>query len=232
MDPSDYPRRLVSEFAGTTLLLIGVVGSGITAERMTPDPGLQLLAVAAAVGALLVALIFTLGPVSGAHLNPVVTLASRFFGGISAREALGYVTVQLAGGALGVIIANLMFDLPAVELSTTVRSGAHLWLGEVIGTFGLILVVFGVARSGRASDVAFSVGAYIAAACFFTSSACFVNPAFTVGRILTDTFTGIEAASVPAFLAGEIVGMFVAIALVRHLYPTVQDVADDVVLPH
>ncbi|HEX6596854.1 MAG TPA: aquaporin [Acidimicrobiales bacterium] len=162
----DLTRRLVAESLGTGLLLIAVVGSGIAAERLSPnDTGLQLLENAAATAAALVAIILALGPVSGAHLNPVVTLADRIFGGLSNFEAAAYVAAQFVGAAVGVVLANLMYSLPAVDLSTTSRSSGGLWLAEVVATFGLLLVIFGVVRSGRASVAPFAVGAYIGPFC-------------------------------------------------------------------
>ena len=227
------PARLFAEFLGTALLATVVVGSGIAAQRLSPDDkGLQLFESAAATGAGLVALILALGPVSGAHLNPVVTAADRLFGGMGTREALGYVAAQLTGAGAGCVLANLMFSEPAVELSTTSRSGGGLWLAEAVATFGLLLVIFGVVRSGRTSATPFAVGAYIGGAYFFTASTSFANPALTLGRTLTDTFAGIEPASAPAFVAFELVGAGLAVVAVRLLYPSIAAVAGDVVLPH
>ncbi|HSH62436.1 MAG TPA: aquaporin, partial [Acidimicrobiales bacterium] len=170
-------RRSLAEFLGTALLLVAVVGSGISAERLTTDVGLQLLVNALVSGAVLAAVILAVGPVSGAHLNPVVTLADRVFGGLSNRDAGAYVAAQVTGGVAGTVVANLMFSLPAVELSTRSRSSAGLWLGEVVATFGLALVVFGVVRSGRPTAAPFAVGTYVGAAVLFTSSTSFANPA-------------------------------------------------------
>ena len=226
-------RRAVAELVGTALLLVAVIGSGIAAARLSPDDvGLQLLENAAATAAALVAIILAVGPVSGAHLNPVVTLADRFFGGVSTREAGVYVVAQVVGGALGVVVANLMFSLPAVELSTTGRSTGGLWLGEVVATFGLLLVVFGVVRSGRTGIAPFAVGAYIGGAYFATSSTSFVNPAVTLARTLSDTFAGIEPASVPAFVLAQLAGAALAVAVVRVLYPDMSGAAGDVLVPH
>lgn len=229
----DLTRRLVAESLGTGLLLIAVVGSGIAAERLSPnDTGLQLLENAAATAAALVAIILALGPVSGAHLNPVVTLADRIFGGLSNFEAAAYVAAQFVGAAVGVVLANLMYSLPAVDLSTTSRSSGGLWLAEVVATFGLLLVIFGVVRSGRASVAPFAVGAYIGGAYFFTSSTSFANPAVTFARTLSDTFAGIAPRSVPAFLAAQLIGAALAVAAVRVLHPDVAQAAEDVILPH
>jgi arsenate reductase len=170
--------------------------------------------------------------VSGAHLNPVITIADRLFGGLDNRTAGAYIAAQVAGGALGTVLANLMFDLRAVEWSTTGRSGGHLWLAEVVATFGLLLVVFGVVRSGRASVAPFAVGAYIGGAYFFTSSTSFANPAVTLARTLSDTFAGIEPASVPAFVVSQLAGAGAALAAVRILYPGIAGAADDVLVPH
>ena len=225
-------RKLLAEFIGTAFLLAGIVGSGIMAANLTDDVGLRLLQNAIATAAVLTAVILALGSVSGAHLNPAVTIADRAFGGLGNREAAGYIVAQITGGAVGVVLANLMFDLPAVEWSTTARSGAHLWLAEVVATFGLLLVIFGLVRSRRTSTVAFAVGAYIAGAFYFTSSTSFANPAVTLARSLSDTFAGIEPASVPAFLGAELVGTAVAVLVIGLLFPHIDEVAGDVVVPH
>ncbi len=226
-------RRAFAELLGTALLATAVVGSGIAAQRLSPgDAGLQLLENAVATAAALAAIILAVGPVSGAHLNPVVTLADRVFGGVSSLEAGVYVASQVAGALAGAIVANLMFDLPAVELSTTARSSGGLWLGEVVATCGLLLVVFAVARSGRSSVAPFAVGAYIGAAYFFTSSTSFANPAVTAARALTDTFAGIAWRSVPAFVVAQLAGAALAIVVVKVLYPDVARVARDLVVPH
>jgi arsenate reductase len=227
-------RKLFGEFLGTALLVAAVVGSGIAAQRMSPnDVGLKLFENAAATAAALVAIILALGPVSGAHLNPVVTLADRLLGGhLRWRDTCAYIVAQIAGGLAGVIVANLMFGLPAVELSTKARSAGHLWLSESVATFGLVLVIFGVVRSRRASAAAFAVGAYIGAAYFFTSSTSFANPAVTIARTLTNTFSGIKPSSAPMFILFEIIGGAIAVAAIVALYPTIRSVADDVVIPH
>ena len=227
-----YGRKILAEFIGTAFLLAGIVGSGIMAAQLTDDRGLQLLQNAIATAAVLTAVILALGSVSGAHLNPAVTIADRAFGGLDNRETVGYLVAQITGGIFGVVVANLMFDLPAVEWSTTERSGAHLWLAEVVATFGLLLVIFGLVRSRRTSAVAFAVGAYIGGAFYFTSSTSFANPAVSVGRALSDTFAGIEPASVPAFLGAEFIGTALAIMAIGLLFPDIEDVASDVVVPH
>ncbi len=228
---SELGRRATAEGVGTGLLVAIVVGSGIFAQRLSPDDvGLQLLENSLATGAGLVALILALGPVSGAHLNPVVTLADRVLGGISTRDAGVYVAAQVVGGCLGAVVANLMFELPAVELSTEARSSGGIWLGEVVATFGLVLVILGVVRSGRSSAAPVAVGAYIASAYWFTSSTSFANPAVTLGRTLTDTFTGIRPSSAPMFIAMQIVGALLATALARYLHPDLTGA--DVIVPH
>ena len=225
-------RRVLAEAIGTALLLVGIVGSGIAATRLTDDVGVQLIINAAATAATLIAVILSIGPVSGAHLNPAVTLVDRWFGGLTNREALAYVLAQICGGAVGVAGANLMFDLDAITLATTVRSGSHLWLAELVATFGLVLVIFGVVRSGRAETAAYVVGAYIGAAFFFTSSTSFANPAVSIGRMFSDTFTGIDPASVPAFIAAQLWAVVLVIPVVRMLFPDVEESADAVVIPH
>jgi arsenate reductase len=227
----DLLRRASAETVGTAFLVAVVVGSGIYAQRLSPgNVGLQLLYNSTATGAGLVALILAFGPISGAHLNPVVTLADRLLGGITTREAAVYTTGQVVGACVGAMVANLMFNLPAVEVSTHVRSGADLWLGEFVATFGLLLVILGVVRAGRASVAAFAVGGYIAAAYWFTSSTSFANPAVTIGRTLTNTFSGIAPRSAPAFIAFQILGGVAAVGLARFWYPHID--AADLVVPH
>jgi glycerol uptake facilitator-like aquaporin len=217
-------RKAVAEAVGTGLLVLAVVGSGIAASRMSPgDAGLQLLENALATAAALAAIILAIGPVSGAHLNPVVTLADLAVGGLRAAEAAGYVAAQVAGGAAGAVVANLMFSEPAVELSTHSRGTGALWLSEVVATFGLLLVILGVVRSGRVSVAPFAVAAYIGGAYFFTSSTSFANPAVTAARSLSDTFAGIHPGSVPAFVACQLAGAGLALALMRFLYPPLPD---------
>jgi arsenate reductase len=224
-------RKATAEGVGTALLVAVVVGPGIFAQRLSPgDGGLQLLENSIATGAGLTALILAFGAVSGAHFNPVVSLADRFLGGLTTREIVAYVPAQVVGGCAGAVIANLMFDLPAVTLSAHPRSSGGLWLGEVVATFGLLTVILGVVRSGRASATPFAVGGYIAAAYWFTSSTSFANPAVTVARTLTDTFAGIKPSSAPAFVAAQVVGATLAVGLARFLHPDLP--AEEVVLPH
>lgn len=230
MPVSDVPplvRQAFAELVGSALLTATVVGSGIAAQRLSPDDaGLQLLENALITGAVLVALILALGPVSAAF-NPVVTLAERFFGAISTRAAATFVAAQVTGCSLGAVLANLMFELDAVAVSTRERATSALWLGEVVATFGLVVVVFGVVRSGRAAHVAYAVGAYITAAYWFTSSTSFANPAITVGRTLSDTFAGIEPSSVPLFVLMQLVGGALAVGAVLVLYPRAAGLAED-----
>ncbi len=226
-------RRAVAEFIGTALLLIAVIGSGIAAQTLSPnDTGLELLENAAATGAALVALILAVGSVSGAHLNPVVSFADALFGGLSRLQLVIYVPAQIVGAAFGVIIANLMFALPPVTISTHARSSPNLWLGEIVATFGLLLVVFGLTRSGRGAAGPFAVGAYITGAYFFTSSTSFANPAVTLARTLSDTFAGIAPASVPPFILAQFVGGALACVVVRVLWPRIEERAQEVIVPH
>jgi arsenate reductase len=226
-------RRALAEFIGTALLLIAVIGSGIAAQSLSPgDTGLELLENAVATGAALVAIILAVGSVSGAHLNPVVSCADAVFGGLGRLQLVVYVLAQLVGAAIGVIIANLMFALPAVTISTHVRSSPNLWLGEIVATFGLLLVVFGLTRTGRGAAAPFAVGAYITGAYFFTSSTSFANPAVTLARTLSDTFAGIAPTSVVAFIVAQLVGAALACCVVRVLWPHIEERARDVVVPH
>ncbi|MEA3076984.1 MAG: hypothetical protein QOF60_1892 [Actinomycetota bacterium] len=213
-------RRCLAEAVGAGFLVAVVVGSGIAAQRLSPgDVGLQLFENAAATAAGLVALILALGPVSGAHFNPVVSLAARVFGNLSTRDTAAYAGSQVAGACVGAIVANLMYELPAVGLSTKARSGSGLWLAEVVATVGLLVVIHGSVRwKPTAATVPFAVGGYIGAAYFFTASTSFANPAVTIGRTLSDTFAGIEPSSAPAFVAAQLVGLAVAVPLVKGLF--------------
>jgi glycerol uptake facilitator-like aquaporin len=225
-------RQALAEFLGSAGLVTVAVGSGIAAQRLSSDDvGLQLLENALATGAGLVALILAFGPVSGGHFNPVVTLADRFFGGVTDRQVAAYLPAQLLGGAVGAIAANLMFDLPAVTVSAKDRSGGGLWFSEILATFGLIVLIFALVRAGRAALAPFAVGAYITAAYWWSSSTSFANPMIDLARTLSDTFAGIAPASVPMFLVAQLVGGALAVAVVAVLYPTVAAVAEDVVVP-
>jgi arsenate reductase len=222
----DLPRRLVAEALGTGFLIVAVIGSGIMASRLSPDDvGLQLLENAAATAGALIALILMLGGVSGAHFNPVVTLVDRLLGTISTRDAVAYAGAQTFGACVGAVVANLMFDLPAVEFSTKSRSSGPLWLSEVVATVGLLLVINGCVRTGRAAAVPFAVGVWIGAAYWFTSSTSFANPAVTIARTLSDTFAGIKPSSAPAFIGMQVVGALMAFALIRYLYVHPNDVS-------
>ncbi|WP_405089248.1 aquaporin [Micromonospora sp. NBC_01392] len=231
-------RRASAEFAGTALLVTAVIGSGIAATRLSPtDTGLQLLENAIATALALGALILTFGPVSGAHLNPVVSAVDWWLGrragtGLTGRDLAAYAIAQTAGATAGAVLAHLMFDLPAVAWSRTDRGGGHLWLAEVVATAGLVLLIFALARSGRTAAAPAAVGAYIGAAYWFTSSTSFANPAVTVGRAFSDTFAGIAPASVPGFLVAQVVGGLVAVAALALWYPHAGDDADAVVVPH
>ena len=224
-------RRATAEAVGSAFLVAIVVGSGIYAQRLSPtDVGLQLLENSTATGAGLVALILAFGPVSGAHLNPVVTLADWLLGGITGVAGAVYVVAQVVGCCVGAVVANLMFELDAVNLSTHTRASHGLWIGEFVATLGLILVIFGIVRSGRASVAPFAVGGYIAAAYWFTSSTSFANPAVTIARMLSNTFAGIRPSSVPAFVAVQVGAALCAVTLTKFLHPDVDAV--DVVVPH
>jgi glycerol uptake facilitator-like aquaporin len=229
---STAARQALAEFLGSAGVVTVVIGSGIAAQRLSPDDvGLQLMENALATGAGLAALILAFGPVSGGHFNPVVTLADRFFGGLSNRQVAAYLPAQLVGGAVGAVVANLMFELPAVSVSTTDRSGGGLWLSEAVATFGLVVLIFALARGGRTALAPFAVGAYIAAAYWWSSSTSFASPMIDLARTLSDTFAGIAPASVPMFLLMQLVGGAAGVAAVAVLYPRIPAVADAVVVP-
>src|SRR6476659_6133687 len=216
----DLARRLTAEALGTGFLVMAVIGSGIMASRLSPnDVGVQLLENAVATAGALIALIWMLGAVSGAHLNPVVTLIDRAFGGIGTREVAPYIAAQVLGGCLGAVLANLMFDLTAIDPSSKVRSSGALWLSEVIATAGLLLVIHGCVRSGRSNVVAVAVGVWMGGAYFFTSSTSFANPAVTIARTLSDSFAGIKPSSAPMFIVMQLIGAAIALVLIRFLFP-------------
>jgi glycerol uptake facilitator-like aquaporin len=226
-------RRAVAELVGTAFLLIAVVGSGIAAQRLSPgDRGLTLLENAIATGAALMAITLGVGSVSGAHLNPVVSVVDATLGGLRARELAVYIVAQVCGAIVGVVIANLMFSVAAVNISTHDRWSGGTGLGEVVATLGLLLVIFGISRRGMAATVPFAVGAYITAAYFFTSSTSFANPAVTVGRMLSNTFAGIAPASVAPFIGAQLAGAALAWLLIRTLFPAARNRSDGVVVPH
>ena len=218
--PASLPRRLLAEALGTCLLVATVVGSGIMAQRLSPnDIGLELLENAIATGGVLFVLIAVFGPLSGAHFNPVVTAVDAWFGGIDRRDVAPYMAVQVIGACAGAILANLMFGLSAVSLSQHERTGWGIWLAEVVATFGLLLVILGLVRTGRSTWIAASVAAYIVGAYWLTSSTSFANPAVSVGRMLSDTFAGIAPASVPGFVIAQCVGALIAVLVVIVLWP-------------
>jgi len=224
--------RMTAEFVGTAFLLAAVVGSGIMGERLAGgNVAIALLANTIATGAALVALILTFGSVSGAHFNPAVTLADASQRGIPWREVPGYLTAQIAGAYVGVACAHLMFGLPLFSASRHARSGASQVFSEFMATFGLLSVIWGCSRL-RSSVVPFAVGAYIIAAYWFTASTSFANPAVSLARAATDTFSGIRPADVPGFIAAQLVGAAAATVLFRWLIPTLPAVAPDVVVPH
>lgn len=238
--PPALARRLLAEFLGTALLVTAVVGSGIMAARLSPgDLGGQLLANSIATMLALAVLILVLEPVSGAHFNPVVTLADWWLrradraaptapNAPTAPTIAGYLAAQVSGAVGGSILANLMFGLPAVTVATTDRTAPHLWLGDLVATAGLVLVVIALARTHRTRYAAPAVGAYIGAAYWFTSSTSFANPAVTVGRAFTDTFAGISPASLPGFVGAQVAGAVVGLVLVTALYPRAAPAIDTV----
>ncbi|SFF38667.1 arsenate reductase [Actinoplanes philippinensis] len=238
MRPITLWRRLLAEFLGTALLVTAVVGSGIMAVRLSPDDvGLQLLENSVATAFALGALILTFGPASGAHFNPVVSAADWLLGrrtgtGLTIGDLCGYAVAQTLGAIAGSVLANLMYGLAPVTLSTKDRAAGNLWLGEVVATTGLLLLIFALGRSGRAAVAPAAVGAYIGAAYWFTSSTSFANPAVTVGRAFTDTFAGIAPASVPGFVGFQLVGLFVGVGLLLALYPDAGRSPDDIVVEH
>jgi len=231
-------RRLIAELVGTALLVTVVVGSGIAAQRLSPnDIGLQLLENSLTTVFGLGVLILMFGPVSGAHFNPVVSgidwlLGRRAGTGLSARDVAAYTVAQIVGAVIGSMLANAMFELAVLQISTKSRAHSGLWIGEVVATLGLIALIFTLARTGRAGLSAAAVGAYIGAAYWFTSSTSFANPAVTIGRAFSDTFAGIAPASVPGFIVAQLIGAGLGAGLVLVLYPDVAQSADAVVVPH
>jgi glycerol uptake facilitator-like aquaporin len=236
--PVPLARRLVAEGLGTALLVTVVVGSGIAASALSPDDvGLQLLENSTATVFGLAVLILMFGPVSGAHFNPVVSavdwlLTRRTGGGLPGREVLAYIGAQLVGGVAGAVLANIMFDLAPVQVSTKDRLSVGHGIGEVVATAGLVLLIFALARTGRAALSAAAVGAYIGAAYWFTSSTSFANPAVTVGRMFSDTFAGIAPASASVFIAAQLVGGLLGLGLVRYLFHDAAATAGQAVVPH
>ncbi|OJV97338.1 MAG: aquaporin family protein [Microbacterium sp. 67-17] len=236
MTPAPLFRRALAELLGTGLLVTVVVGSGIMATRLTTDVGIQLLANSIATALGLSVLILMFGTISGAHFNPAVSLVDWVLGrrrrvGLSA-PALGiYTLAQVAGAIGGAVLANVMFDVPT-SLSSTARATPATLVAEVVATFGLVLLVVALARTGRGAAAAPAVGAYIGAAYWFTSSTSFANPAVTVGRLFSDTFAGIGASSVLPFIAAQLVGAAIAVLVAMLLFPHVTDAAEEIVIPH
>lgn len=229
---TDDSRRLVAECVGTALLLAAVVGSGIMGERLAAgNTGFALLANTLATGAALVAIILAFGPVSGAHLNPAVTLADASLGGLQWSTVPGYLLAQFAGALIGVVTAHMMFGEPPLSWSETSRHGWPQVFSEFVATFGLLSVIWGTVRS-RPAVVPFAVGAYITAAYWFTASTSFANPAVTVARALTNTFSGIRPVDVPLFLAAQLAGAAAATLLLRWMVPSLPSVSARVVVPH
>ena len=228
------PRRLLAEFLGSALLAALVIGSGIAAQRLSPtDVGLALFENAAATAAGLFTIILMFGPVSGGHFNPVVSLVDAAFGGLDRRDMLAYVPAQIAGCAGGAMLANGMYGGSAISISVHHRASAAHLLAEIVATAGLLLVIFGLARTRRTTTTPAAVGAYIGAAYFFTSSTSFANPAITIGRMLSNTFAGIAPGSVPGFIVAQLVGGVLAMLVIRTLYPGLdRSAVADVVVPH
>jgi glycerol uptake facilitator-like aquaporin len=225
-------KRVCAEFVGTAFLLLAIVGSGIMAQRLAGGSvALALLANALATGGALVALILAFGPISGAHLNPAVTLVDAWQRGLSWRDVPGYLAAQFCGALSGVALANVMFGLPPFFASHHVRSGGAQWVSEFVATFGLLVVVWGCARA-RPGAAPFAVAAYIVGAYWFTPSTSFANPAVAVARSLTDTFAGIRPTDVVPFIAAQLAGAAAATGLFAWLSPAIQRTADAVILPH
>ena len=228
----------MAEAVGTGLLVTVVVGSGIAAATLSSgDIGLQLLENAFATALGLAVLILMLGPVSGAHFNPVVSAVDWWLGhrtgtGLTLRDLAAYIPAQIVGAIAGAVLANLMYAKAAVSWSTTDRSTGHLWLGEIVATAGLVVLIFALAWSARAAIAPAAVGAYIGAAYWFTSSTSFANPAVSIGRAFSDTFAGIAPGSLPGFIVAQLFGAIVGVGLLAVLYPEAGQAADDIVTPH
>jgi glycerol uptake facilitator-like aquaporin len=225
MDRPSLTQRLLAEFLGTALLLVAVVGTSAMSVDLSPgDAGIRLLQNSAAVALALVAIIYTFGPVSQAHFNPVVSAADWILGrrtgtGLTTWQLSGYVCAQIAGALAGTALGSSMFDRPAMVIADTTRSGNHVLLSEVVATTGLLVLIAALVRTGRGASGPGAVGAYIGAACWFTSSTCFANPAVTIARMFTDTEAGIAPGSVPGFLLAQAAGLVLACGLIPLLYP-------------
>ena len=211
-------RKLLAEAIGTGLLIVAVIGSGIMAERLTDIVALQLLCNAIATGGALVALILIFAPVSGASFNPVVGIVGIFTGEATIRDTAFYAIAQTVGGCVGAVVANLMFDLDAINISEKVRSGSGVLFSEVVATVGLLVVIYGTIRAQRANLVPFTVAAWITGAYFFTSSTSLANPAVTVARSLSNTFAGIAPESVPMFVLMQLIGAMLAVATIKFVF--------------
>ncbi len=211
-------RKLLADAIGTGLLIVAVIGSGIMAERLTDIVALQLLCNAIATGGALVALILIFAPVSGASFNPVVGIVGIFTGEATIRDTALYALAQTVGGCIGAVIANLMFDLDAINISEKVRSGSGVLFSEVVATVGLLVVIYGSIRAQRANLVPFTVAAWITGAYFFTSSTSLANPAVTVARSLSNTFAGIAPESVPMFVLMQLIGAMLAVAMIKFVF--------------
>jgi glycerol uptake facilitator-like aquaporin len=224
MQNFDLPRRLVAEALGTALLVATVVGSGIMAESLTRDVALALLGNTLATGAILVVLISILGPISGAHFNPAVTLVFALKRDLAPRQALLYVAAQLVGGIAGTMLAHAMFVLPLLDASLKTRTGGAQWLAEGVAAFGLVATILAGLRFNR-SAVPWLVGLYITAAYWFTSSTSFANPAVAIARAMTNTFSGIRPVDLPGFIAAELCGAVVALLLMSWLLRAADEMA-------
>ena len=211
-------RKLLAEAIGTGLLIVAVIGSGIMAERLTDIVALQLLCNAIATGGALVALVLIFAPVSGASFNPVVGIVGIFTGEATIRDTAFYAIAQTVGGCVGAVVANLMFDLDAINISEKVRSGSGVLFSEVVATVGLLVVIYGTIRAQRANLVPFTVAAWITGAYFFTSSTSLANPAVTVARSLSNTFAGIAPESVPMFVLMQLIGAMLAVATIKFVF--------------
>ena len=211
-------RRLSAEALGTCLLIVSVIGSGIMAETLTQDVALQLLCNAIATGGALVALILIFAPVSGASFNPVVGIVSSLMGETSWKQTGLYAIAQTIGGCVGAVIANLMFDLDAINISEKIRTGSNIWLSEVVATVGLLVVIYGTIRAKRSHQVPFTVAAWITGAYFFTSSTSLANPAVSVARSLSNTFAGIAPESVPMFIVMQLIGAVIGFVIIKFVF--------------
>ena len=210
-------RTLLAELVGTGILAMAIVGSGAMAGNLTKDVGLQLFIVAFATFLILAVLIQMLGPISGAHFNPAVTLVTLINKGISATTAINYVVTQVVGAFIGVVLANVMFDLPTIGASTHTKTSSNLLISEVIATAGLILVIQMVGKQNEGRFVPLAVAAWIGSAYFFTSSTTFANPAVTFARAFSDTFAGIEMSSVPGFVIAQLIGAVIGLGIAKGL---------------